>query len=217
MNHAALRRLAAGSFLTIAGLVPATAAPASAGELALEGQVGYFKMAASNTGRALFGSDDGATYGGAARYRFWRGAFVSAGVRTFSKDGERAFVATANGPVQKLGFPLAMTTTPFSLKLGYRLRDGHTLVPYVAAGVAVTKYEVTSSVAGQGFDESVSKTGFDGAIGVEVGRGLLRFAAEGGWSAVPNAIGEAGVSKVYGEDDIGGTYVIGKVVLAFGL
>ena len=33
---------------------------------------------------------------------------------------------------------------------------------------------------------------------------------------VPNAIGLSGVSKIYGEDDIGGLTISGKVVLALG-
>ena len=32
---------------------------------------------------------------------------------------------------------------------------------------------------------------------------------------MPNAIGFGGVSKVYGEDDIGGWHVIGKVIVSF--
>ena len=90
------------------------------------------------------------------------------------------------------------------------------IVPYVAAGAAVTKYAETSDVAGESFDENVSKTGFVGAGGVEVGRGILRFGAEAGYTTVASAIGKAGVSKVYGEDDIGGFHVVGKLVLAFG-
>lgn len=215
MNQRGLPRLAAFFLLTLAA--PLAVARAAAGELALEGHAGYFQMAASSTGSALFGSDNGATYGGAARYTFWRGAFVSAGARTFSKDGERVFVSAPGAPVQKLGFPLSMKTTPIFLTAGYRFRNGHMIVPYLSAGAAFTKYSETSSVAGESFDESVSKTGFTGAVGLEVGRGLLRFAAEGGWSSVPNAIGKAGVSKVYGENDIGGTYAIGKLVLAFRL
>jgi hypothetical protein len=217
MKHRRVTRLAAGSFLTLAAAATFGAGRATAGEIAVEGQGGYFQMAASNSGSALFGSDHGATFGGALRYTFWRGAFVSAGARTFSKDGERVFVATPSSVVQKLGFPLTMRTTPIFLSLGYRFRNGHMVVPYVSAGGTITQYKETSTVAGESFDESLSKAGFVGAVGVEIGRGLLRFAAEGGWCAVPNAIGNAGVSKVYGENDIGGKYAVGKVVLAFGL
>jgi hypothetical protein len=217
MKHRGLIRLAAGSLLSLAAVAaPPAAGRATAGEIAVEGQLGYFRMAASNTGSALFGSDDGATFGGAVRYTFWRGAFAAAGARTFSKDGQRVFVATPSSAVQKLGFPLTMRTTPIFVSLGYRFRDGRLIVPYVSAGGTITKYHETSTVAGESFDESLSKTGFLGAVGVEVGRGLLRFAAEGGWSTVPSAIGKAGVSKVYGEDDVGGSYALGKLVLAFG-
>jgi len=205
------------TFLAASALLALAPLSARGGELAIEAHGGYFDMAAENSASALFDSTGGATFGGAVRYTFWRGAFVSASARRFSKDGERVFVAARNAPVQKLGFPLSMKTTPIFVKVGYRFRNGHLFVPYVSAGAAFTKYEETSTVAGESFDESVSKTGFDGALGVEVGRGLLRFAAEGGWSSVPSAIGKAGVSKVYGEDDVGGKYAIAKLVLAFGL
>jgi hypothetical protein len=192
------------------------ARPARAGEIAAEGQAGYRDLAFSNTATALFGSTGGGTFGGALRYTFWRGAFVSAAFRTFSKDGERVFVASSTAPVQKLGFPVSLKIDSFPIVVGYRFRSGRLIVPYVAAGAAATKYTETSDVAGESFDESVSKTGFVGAGGVEVGRGILRFGAEAGYTTVPSAIGKAGVSKVYGEDDIGGFHVVGKLVLAFG-
>jgi hypothetical protein len=197
-------------------LVAAAARPAGAGEIAVEGQAGYRDLAFKDTAQALFDSTGGGTFGGALRYTFWRGAFVSAGFRTFSKDGERVFLASPTAPVQKLGFPLSLKIDSFPLMVGYRFRAGHLIVPYVAAGASMTKYEETSEVAGESFDESVSKTGFTGAGGVEVGRGIFRLGAEVGYTTVSGAIGQEGVSKVYGEDDIGGFHVIGKIVLAFG-
>jgi len=132
-----------------------------------------------------------------------RGAFVSAGVRTFSKEGERVFVTGVSGEVQKLGFPLSVRITPVFLTVGYRFRDGRLIVPYVGAGASRTSYQEESEVAGETFDDERSKTGFLGVAGVEVGRGHLRFGAEVGWSTVADAIGVGGVSKVYGEDDLG--------------
>jgi opacity protein-like surface antigen len=198
------------------GALALLALPSSAGELALEAHGGYFQLAAENSASALFDSTTGATFGGAVRYTFWRGAFVSAGARTFSKEGERVFVTSPSSPVQKLGFPVSIRLTPIALQAGYRFRAGHLIVPYVAAGAAITKYEETSEVAGESFDQSASKTGFTGVGGVEVGRGIVRFGAEVGYTTVTGAIGSDGVSKVYGEDDIGGLHVIGKIVLAFG-
>jgi opacity protein-like surface antigen len=202
------------SLATLA-LLAALALPSTAGELALEGHAGYFEMAAENSASALFGSAGGPTFGGAVRYTFWRGAFVSAGARTFSKEGERVFVSAPNSPEQKLGFPLSIRLTPIVLQAGYRFRHGHMLVPYVAAGVAITSYTEESEVAGETFGTDSTNTGFTGAAGLEVGRGTFRFGAEVGFSAVPDAVGLGGVSKVYGEDDIGGLHAIGKLIVAF--
>ena len=196
-------------------LATLAAAPAHAGELAFEAHAGYFGMAASNSASAVFDSTGAPTFGGAARLTFWRGAFVSVGGRTFSRDGERVFVLAPNAPVQKLGFPLSMRTTPLFVSAGYRLRRGSLVVPYVSAGVAITRYSETSDVAGESFDEVLTKTGFLGTVGVEVGRGTFRVGGEVGYTTVPNAIGFGGVSKVYGEDDIGGWHAIGKVIVSF--
>jgi hypothetical protein len=192
-------------------------APSStrAGELAIEVHAGYFEMAAENSASALFDSRGGGTFGGALRYTFWRGAFVSAGARTFSREGERVFVAATNSPVQKLGFPLEVTVTPVFLTVGYRLRDGKLIVPYAGIGGSLSSYKEESEVAGEAFDEDRSKAGFHGLAGVEVGRGIFRLGAEAGYSTVPDAIGLGGVSKVYGEDDLGGWHVVGKVIVAF--
>jgi hypothetical protein len=197
-------------------LLAALAAPPSrAAELAFEGQVGYFGMAASNSASAVFDSTGGATIGGAARVTFWRGAFVSIGGRTFSKDGERVFVLSPSDPVQKLGFPLSARITPLFVAAGYRLRRGSLVVPYASAGVAITRYSESSNVAGEAFDEVSTKTGFVGSVGVEVGRGIFRVGGEVGYTSVPNAIGVGGVSQVYNETNIGGWHAVGRIVVSF--
>jgi hypothetical protein len=160
-------------------LAALVATPAAAGELAVEAHAGYFQMTAENSASAVFDSRGGATFGGAVRYTFWRGAFVSAGARTFSKEGERVFVATPSSPVQKLGFPLKLRLTPAFLAVGYRLRDGKLIVPYAGVGGALTSYKEESEVAGESFDKDGSEAGFLGFAGVEVGRGMFRVGAEG--------------------------------------
>jgi hypothetical protein len=196
-------------------LAPGATPPASCGEVALEGQVGSFSMAASKSADAVFGSSSGVTYGGALRYTVWRGLYVSAGARTFSKDGERVFVQSPSAPVQKLGFPLSVRITPVFFTLGYRFRDGQMVVPYLGIGGSVTKYKETSEVAGASFDQSSSKGGFHALGGVEVGRGLLRVGGEASYSTVSGALGLGGVTKVYGEDNLGGFTIVGKLILAF--
>ena len=190
--------------------------PSAAGELAVEAQAGYFDMAAKDSAQAVFGSSGGVTLGGAVRYNVWRGAFVSAGVRTFSKEGERVFVLSPGGAVQKLGFPVSLRLTPVLLMAGYRFRHGRTIVPYAAAGASVTSYSESSDVAGESFDLTATQTGFAAAAGVEYGRSRFRAGLELGYSKVPGVIGLGGVSKVYGEDDIGGFHLVGKIAVAFG-
>ena len=189
--------------------------PAAAGELALELHAGYFQMAAGNSASAVFDSRGGGNFGGAVRYTFWRGAFVSAGARTFSKEGERVFVATPSSPVQKLGFPLKLRLTPMFLAVGYRLRDGKLVVPYAGLGGSLTSYKEESDVAGETFNESHTDGGFVGFAGVEVGRGTFRMGAEAGYTTTPGAVGLGGVTKVYNEDNLGGWHVVGKAVVAF--
>ena len=46
---------------------------------------------------------------------------------------------------------------------------------------------------------------------------MLRVAGEASYSTVPSAVGLGGVTKVYGEDDLGGFTVVGKLILAFGI
>jgi hypothetical protein len=203
--------------LATAGLLLVAARPSAAGELAVEAQLGYFDMAAHSSAKALFGSSGGLTFGGAVRYGVWRGAFVSAGLRSFSKDGERVFVLSPGSPVQKLGFPVSVKLTPVLLTAGYRFRQGRLVVPYAAIGAAITSYSEKSDVAGESFDYDTTRTGFVGAAGVEVGRGRFRFGLEAGYSSVSGAVGLAGVSKVYGEDNLGGFHLVGKVGVAFGL
>jgi hypothetical protein len=190
------------------------AGTASAGELAAELVGGYFGMSASRSAEAIFQSTGGFTWGGAARFSFKKGLFVAAGVRTFSGEGERVFVARPGGEVARLGFPLSMRITPVSLTAGYRFRDGSKVVPYGGVGGSLTSYREESSVEGATYEESRSAAGFHVVGGVEIGRGRFRFGAETGWSTVPDAIGLGGVSEVYDEDNIGGWSVTGKVVIA---
>ncbi len=55
----------------------------------------------------------------------------------------------------------------------------------------------------------------NGLVGLEYGRGHFRFAIEGIYSSVPDSIGVGGVSKIYGEDDLGGFVALGKIIYSF--
>lgn len=164
------------------------------------------------------GSSGGGTFGGDVGYVFNDHLFFTLGARVFSKNGERVFVADPGSPVFKLGFPLKLKLVPAQATVGWRFGQQRVfsvpLTPYVGIGGGLTSYREESSVAGEAHDFSVTKAGVHGLVGVEFGGGRLRFAVEAAYSSVPDAIGDSptGVSKIYGEKDIGSTTILGKIV-----
>lgn len=192
--------------------------PARAQRFGVELEGGYFGFSgATKSAKAVFdGASGGATLGGALRFVHRKGFYLTAGARTWSKDGERVFVASATGPVQRLGFPLSLRLVPITGTLGYRFRRTRAFVPYVGIGGGVTSLREDSDVTGDVRSESRTVGTFLGEAGVEYGKGPFRFAIEGSYSTAPDGVGLGGVSKVYGEDDIGGWTVLGKLVFAFG-
>jgi len=203
-------------FATLA-LGPALAPAAAAAGFGVEAQAGYFSLAATDSARAVFdGSSGGGTFGGQVRYVLGNGFYVAGGARTFTKEGERVFVATPTGPVARLGFPLDVRITPIFGTVGYRFRVGRSLVPYLGVGGGVTRFRETSDVAGDVREDRRSKGSFHALAGLEFGSGLFRVGAEGVYSSASDSVGVGGVSRVYEEDDLGGFSVLGKVVVSFG-
>jgi len=191
--------------------------PVGASSFGVEAQGGYHGLSASQSAKAVFdGSTGGGTFGGALRYVIGKGFYVAGGARTFSKSGERVYVASPGGPVARLGFPLDVRITPIFGILGYRLREGRSLVPYLGVGGGVTQFRETSDVTGDVREESRSKGSFHALAGLEYGAGTIRFGVEGVYTSVPDGIGVGGVSKVYGEKDLGGFSILGKLILSFG-
>jgi hypothetical protein len=198
------------------GLLSATAGPARAQGLALNGEAGYYSLSsASKSADAVFGSAGGATYGGSLTYAFENGFYLEGGARYFSKTGQRVFVASPSGPVFPLGFPLTMRLVPIFLNIGYRFGGRGPIVPYLAVGGSVTLFHEESTVAGEVSSQDSTKGGGQVLAGLEFGKGHLRLAGEAAYAFVPNTVGIGGVSKVYGEKDLGGFSVVGKLILGF--
>jgi hypothetical protein len=209
VRHGALR--ATGTLVLLA-LFGAGAASATDVSLALDG--GYFVMSnARKSAKAVFGGSGGGPTGGAAvTFGLGRSFFVGAGARIFQKTGERVFVENATGPVFRLGHPLKIRTIPVYGLVGFRLSPDKSLVPYVTGGAGITSYKEESTVGG--ITETTSQSKFSGmlAVGADYGRGPVRFGAEVNYSLVPSSIGLGGVSAVYGEKDVGGFAVVGRIV-----
>lgn len=200
-----------------------SAAPgAQAQSFGVDVEAGYRTLAASKSAKAIFGSDGGTTVGGSVQYMLGMGLFFRAGARTFSAEGERVFLADANSTPYPLGFPLEAKITSFDIlagwrfRLGGRTRDRWRFAPYAAVGVEFASYEEESTVAGLVETNDASKTGFQAVAGLEVRVvGGLTLSAEGGYSSVSSVLGVGGVSQIYGEDDIGGFRVVGRLGYRF--
>ena len=210
------RHLRAGVVLGAALLIAAaTPVPARAEGFAIALEGGYYAMSnASNSAKAVFdGSSGGFTYGAFVRTGLGRSWFVGVGARMFRKDGQRAFAADKDSPAFTLGHPLKVRILPVYGLVGYRLSPDASFSPYVGAGVGFTSYHEESTVAGETFEQSATKASFHGVLGLEYGRGHVRFGVEGMYTTAPNTLGQGGISKVYEEDDAGGFSVVGRIVL----
>ena len=208
------RALLASAILVLA------ARSAHAQSFGIDGEAGYRTLSASKSADAVFGSSSGLTLGGSAQYAFKKGLFVRGGFRHFAKEGEKVFVADATSPAFPLGFPLKASINSIDLVAGWRFKLGgkkpSPFVPYLGAGLEFASYKEESTVAELVEKNDQSKTGFQFLGGLEYkGFGKLVLGAEVAYALVPNALGVGGVSKVYGEDDIGGFRVVGRVGYRF--
>lgn len=167
---------------------------------------------ASDSAKAVFdGSTGGVAFGGSLRLAVGRNLFVGTGLRTFSKDGERVFVADAGAPVFKLGHPMKVKLRPFYGFVGYRFRPDASLVPYLAAGGGSTSYKEESTIGGLTESESHSKFSWHVMAGADYALGHFAVGVEARWSSMSKLIGLGGVSRVYGESDLGGFSVAGRL------
>jgi hypothetical protein len=220
MNDRARRSALARARLVLAAVfvLLALAGRASAVDLSGTLEGGWYDMTnASKSAKAVLkGASGGPLFGLSVRVGFGRSSFfVSGHGRFMEKSGERAFVADATSPVFRLGHPLKLRIVPAYALLGYSFGSRRSaLAPYVGLGGGVTSYKEESTVAGIKDTFSATKPSGHVAAGLDYGRGGLRFGAEVTYSLVPNAIGEGGVSQVYGEDDVGG--LSGVIRITFG-
>jgi hypothetical protein len=202
--------------LTATALFALAGSRAGAGEFGVSLDGGYFDLTnARKSAQAVFdGTAGGFTGGGALRYSFARGFFVAAGARYFERTGERVFVPDADGPVFRLQHPLKVRMIPMYALVGYRLerRRGLPLVPYIGLGGGATAYHEESEIGGltEGVLDQTKGAGY-GVLGLEYGRGAVRFGVEMMYSLVPESAGLGGVTEVFGEDDLGGFTVVGKL------
>ena len=141
----------------------------------------------------------------------WRGLFVDIGYTQHELIGERVFID--HGTVYSLGIPLRITMRPIDLAGGWRFHAGR-VSPYAGGGLTFLSYREESdfSVAGEDVDER--KRGGLVLVGADVR--LVRLVSVGGevrFRSVGDVLGSAGVSQIFGEEQLGGSSFAARVLI----
>ncbi len=203
-----LRRacVAAALGLALSG-APAAAqgAPSSTG-LRAYGIVDSTALAARESFDAVLGTSHLTSFGGGADVvDIWKHLFVRVAVTHGSKSGSRVFVS--GGQVFPLGIPLTVTMTPIEAGGGWRFASSRAsrIVPYLGAAFLSVGYQETSKFAEAAENTSQRFGGQAVFGGAEVGIAKWLVASgEAQYRRVPDALGAGGVSKDFGESDLGG-------------
>ena len=211
-----MRRLAIALFLTLLA-TNAHAQSAKGFDIGGYASFGQIHFTATESFTAIIGDTAGPFFGGGGRVGLpWLNLFVDVGAWKFKDDGQR--VIRLDGQTYPLGIPVNIVMTPIELTVGYRFNQMHRFVPrltpYIGAGYTSLKYEESSSfaAAGEDVDERFDGHHFMGGAELKVFK-WLGIAGEYSWSTVPDAIGTGGVSKDFGETDLGGHTIRGKITI----
>jgi len=178
------------------------------------GHVGYGTWLARDTFRAVTGSSGAPMFGAGAQVRFGNGAFIEGTVERFEKTGQRVYVN--DGQVFPLGIADTVRVIPIFASVGYRHtgRKATSYVPYAGVGAGTYLYKEASDFADPSENVNEHFTSYQVFAGVEFStRSWVRPAVEVQFTTVPKALGDAGASAAFGEDNLGGVQVRLKILI----
>jgi opacity protein-like surface antigen len=168
--------------------------------------------AARQTFEAVFDQPLQRFWGGGVQVAFGGGLYVEVGASRFEQSGQRAFVF--DGQAFKLGIPLTARITPLEFSAGYRFRTSQRIIPYGGAGIARYAYVETSEFADSGENVDATHNGWLVLGGVELrAHRWVGVGVDVQYTQVTGILGSAGISKEFGEDNLGGTAVRVKVLV----
>jgi hypothetical protein len=169
----------------------------------------YEAMTASQSFDAVLGASRfGGVGAGGDVFGFWKGAFARVSFARMKETGSRVDVFNDN--VTPLGIAVTVEMTPLEIGGGWRLRLARAprFTPYAGYAALFLNYKETSDFAGP--DENTSEV-FNGhtvfgGVDITVWK-WVSAGVEVAYRTVGNALGEAGVSEIYNETNLGGTTV----------
>ena len=175
------------------------------------GEVGYLKLTATESFKAIFDKDSTWLPGAGVDAIWPNGSFASAEVEWFRLKGERAYVL--NDQVFPLGIEDVVTAVPISMTFGYHFGRSALARPYAGAGFGVFLFKEEADFAESGDDVSEHFASFHVTGGVDLlRRSRVSTAVEARYSWVQDAIGKGGVSLDFREKDLGGFTIKVKVL-----
>ena len=170
------------------------------------------RFAAQTTFKAVFGSATVPTWGGGVDVTLGRHVFVDLAISRMSESGQRAFIN--NGDVFTLGIPLRVTLTPVEVTAGYRVRRWKRIVPYAGAGIGWYGYRETADFAAAGDDVDERHMGFVMMGGAEFRvTKWIGITGDAQYTSVSGILGQGGLSKDAGENDLGGVAARLRVIV----
>lgn len=175
--------------------------------------VGAVWFTSSESFEAVTGSNRRIQYGGGIQaVNLWNGLFAEAIVGRSQISGSR--VAYYQGMTYDLGIPTTITFTPVEAGLGWRTALGRRVHSYVGGGVTLMQYQEKSDFAADNESVDESHTGYYACAGLEFSlTKWLHLRGEARFTSLPNAIGQAGVSKDFDETNLGGLGVAVKLAI----
>jgi opacity protein-like surface antigen len=158
--------------------------------------------------------------GGGQVVNLWRGLFLEAAATRWSREGRRVFVSSG-GARFDLGISMRVTVASVDIGAGWRFvrRSGSRvrsarLVPYVGGAVGFVLFSESSDFAAPGEDVDRRHAGYSAFGGLEVTPARwLALAADVRYRVVPGALGDEGVSRVFGETLLGGAALGARLVV----
>ena len=171
------------------------------------------RLAAKNTFEAAFGQSVEPFWGAGLQLAVRR-LFVEVSASRFKKTGQRAF--RANGTNFGVGIPLTATITPFEVTGGYRFirSTSQRLVPYLGAGVGSYGYKEVSDFSESNENVDTRHAGYFGVAGAELRvHRWVRVGADVQFTHITGILGQGGVSKDAGENDLGGIAARVKIMV----
>lgn len=197
-----LKRIAATALLAFA--VPGLAlAQEGDRELRAGFRLGAFEMINSADSYDAVYGDPMPLVGGHFEARVWRRLFVEASLDFGQVDGERVL---PTNPPRGTGIDTTLTYIPLHLAASWRLDRPDRGGPWetrAGLGPSLLSWEDDGGIQSSDGTE----------VGANVVLSVLRlrerwlFGGEIRWSTFPDAVGNAGVTKFFGEDDLGGLAV----------